>query len=110
MERSVTEMDEMDVRNWFARVPLEQARDTYRVVEGILQVRMEAQPLNRSRTGRAVRKDAGAPRVPVTMPLIEQAPQAALTGVGTGVYEAADHEPVSLQELRDVADKRLERQ
>jgi len=52
-------MDEMDVRMWFAKIPLEQARDTYRVVEGILQVRMEAQPEPRKRKKRS---DSGLSR------------------------------------------------
>lgn len=47
---------EHDVRQWFTKVSLEQARDTYRVVEGIIETRQAMQPK------RARRKDAGKPR------------------------------------------------
>lgn len=50
-------IDEMDVREWFKTADIEQARDTFRVVEGILEMRAE-----RSATGRRRRKDAGKPR------------------------------------------------
>lgn len=43
-------MDEMDVREWFKTVDVEQARDTFRVVEGILEMRG---------TARKRRKDTG---------------------------------------------------
>lgn len=59
-------IDEMDVREWFKHVDLEQARDTFRVVEGILEMRSE-----RSASGRRRRKDAGKPRDPKeSLPLI----------------------------------------
>ena len=52
-------IDERDIRIWFMKTELEQARDTYRVVEGILQVRMEAQPELKKRKKRS---DAGVAR------------------------------------------------
>ena len=50
------ELDEYDVRRWFMAVDLEQAQDTFRVVEGIIETRQAMQPK------RARRKDAGKPR------------------------------------------------
>jgi hypothetical protein len=50
------ELEEDDIRRWFMAVPLEQAQDTFRVVEGIIQMRTEAQP------ARKRRKDAGTKR------------------------------------------------
>ena len=55
-------MDEMDVREWFKTTELEQARDTFRVVEGILEMRG---------TGRKRRKDAGTKREPSHQQIIE---------------------------------------
>jgi hypothetical protein len=48
--------DEFDVRRFFKCAPLEQARDTFRVIEGILEMRGEAKPR------RARRSDAGVKR------------------------------------------------
>jgi hypothetical protein len=50
----MAELDEYEIRRWFKTVDLEQARDTFRVVEGILEMRAVAK--------RARRKDAGKPR------------------------------------------------
>lgn len=50
------ELDEYDVRRWFMAAPLEEARDTFRVVEGIIETRTAMQPK------RARRSDAGKPR------------------------------------------------
>ena len=55
-------LDEMDIRQWFKTVDIEQARDTFRVVEGILEMRG---------TGRKRRKDAGAKREPSQRQIIE---------------------------------------
>lgn len=49
-------MDEMDIRQWFKTVDLDQAQDTFRVVEGILEMRKDAQPKRKRRS------DAGRPR------------------------------------------------
>lgn len=50
------EIDEMDIRRWFITEDLEQARDTFRVCEGILEARQEAQPTRKKRA------DAGTKR------------------------------------------------
>lgn len=50
------ELDEYEIRRWFMAAELEQARDTFRVVEGIIETRMEMQPK------RARRSDAGTKR------------------------------------------------
>ena len=44
------------IRNWFMRVDLEQARDTLKICEGIVDARLTMQP------GRKRRSDAGTPR------------------------------------------------
>jgi hypothetical protein len=44
------EMDERDVRLWFMKTELEQAEDTFRVVEGIIQTRKEFQPKRKRRS------------------------------------------------------------
>ncbi len=44
------DIDEMDVRLWFMKTELEQAEDTFRVVEGILQTRKEYQPTRKKRS------------------------------------------------------------
>lgn len=54
-------IDEQDIREWFKTVDIEQARDTFRVVEGILEMRG---------TGRKRRKDAGRTRA-ATAPLYD---------------------------------------
>jgi hypothetical protein len=48
--KAPTPIDEMDIRGWFKAADVEQARDTFRVVEGILEMRG---------TARKRRKDAG---------------------------------------------------
>lgn len=53
------EIDERDVRIWFCKTELVQALDTFRVVEGILQARREAQPPAKRRKKR---RDAGQVR------------------------------------------------
>ena len=63
---SHSELDEFAVREWFKTVDIEQARDTFRVVEGILEMR--------SVPKRARRKDAGTKR--------GQDPQIALADAG----------------------------
>jgi hypothetical protein len=50
------ELDERDVRVWFMKADLTQARDTFRVVEGILQTREQFQPKRKKRS------DAGKSR------------------------------------------------
>jgi hypothetical protein len=50
---SMMHVEEHHVREWFKTVDIEQARDTFRVVEGILEMRG---------TGRKRRKDAGRTR------------------------------------------------
>ena len=49
-------IEEYDIRIWFMKTDLEQARDTFRVVEGILQTREEFTPKRKRRS------DAGKPR------------------------------------------------
>lgn len=53
------ELDERDVRIWFMKVDLDQAKDTFRVVEGIIQTREEYQPKRKQRS------DSGVKRAPV---------------------------------------------
>lgn len=50
------ELEESDIRAWFKAVELDQAQDTFRVVEGILEMRAEAQPKRKRRS------DAGTSR------------------------------------------------
>lgn len=56
MNEPRVELDERDIRVWFCKADLDQALDTFRVVEGILQARQEAQPVRKRR------RDAGKPR------------------------------------------------
>ena len=56
-----TWIDEYDIRRWFSAAPLEQARDTLHVCEGVVQVRSEAQPKRKTRS------DAGKPREQIHM-------------------------------------------
>lgn len=44
------EIDEMDIRIWFMETDLDQVRDTFRVVEGIIQTREEYQPKRKQRS------------------------------------------------------------
>lgn len=53
------DIDERDVRIWFCKTELAQALDTFRVCEGILQARQEAQPPVKQRKKRS---DAGQAR------------------------------------------------
>ena len=55
-------IEEIDIRYWFARIELEQAIDTFRVVEGILLARKEAQPKRKRRSdaGQSRDKDRGS--------------------------------------------------
>jgi|HubBroStandDraft_3_1064219.scaffolds.fasta_scaffold373351_2 hypothetical protein len=50
------EIDERDVRIWFMKADLDQAKDTFRVIEGIIQTREEYQPKRKKRS------DAGKSR------------------------------------------------
>lgn len=56
------EIDERDVRVWFMKADLEQALDTYRVIEGILETRKEFQPKRKRRSdaGQSRDKDPGS--------------------------------------------------
>jgi hypothetical protein len=49
-------LEELDIRHWFCAVDLEQALDTFRVVEGILQARQEAQPKRKRRSDAGTKK------------------------------------------------------
>jgi hypothetical protein len=49
-------IEEIDIRMWFMKVDLEQAQDTFRVVEGIIQTREQFQPKRKKRS------DAGQSR------------------------------------------------
>jgi hypothetical protein len=49
----VDSIEEYDIRRWFMSVDLTQARDTFRVVEGIIETRESMQPKRKRR------KDAG---------------------------------------------------
>lgn len=51
------EIEEYDIRMWFARTDLDQARDTFHVCEGILQARMEAQPRRRERSDKGTTRN-----------------------------------------------------
>ena len=53
------EIEEYDIRMWFCKTELVQAEDTFRVVDGILQARREAQPAVKQRKRRS---DAGVSR------------------------------------------------
>jgi len=53
--------DERDIRMWFARTDLDQARDTFHVCEGIIQARMEAQPRRRERSDKGTKRKAEQP-------------------------------------------------
>jgi hypothetical protein len=56
------EIDERDVRLWFMKTDLEQAEDTFRVVEGIIETRKEFQPKRKKRS------DAGTQRIELKEP------------------------------------------
>jgi hypothetical protein len=50
------ELDEYDIRRWFMATELDQARDTFRVVEGIIETRTAMTPKRQRRS------DAGKSR------------------------------------------------
>jgi hypothetical protein len=50
------EIDERDVRLWFMKTDLEQAEDTFRVVEGIIETRKEFQPKRKKRSDAGTKK------------------------------------------------------
>jgi hypothetical protein len=58
----VNEVEEFDIRKWFTMADLEQARDTFRVCEGIIQARLAMKPARKRRkdAGETRDKDAGA--------------------------------------------------
>ena len=56
------EIDERDIRLWFMKTDLEQAEDTFRVVEGIIETRKEFQPKRKKRS------DAGQQRIELKEP------------------------------------------
>lgn len=53
------ELEEFDIRKWFMTVDLEQARDTFRVVEGIIQTREQFQPKRKQRSDAGKKRDDG---------------------------------------------------
>jgi hypothetical protein len=61
------ELEEYDIRRWFIAVPLEEASDTFKVLEGILEARTLAQPTRKRR------RDAGTTRTQQTIDLREPA-------------------------------------
>jgi hypothetical protein len=58
----MSDIDERDVRLWFMKTDLEQAEDTFRVVEGIIETRKEFQPKRKKRS------DAGQQRIELREP------------------------------------------
>jgi hypothetical protein len=58
-ERTIADMDERDVRVWFMKTDLEQARDTFRVVEGIIQTREQFQTKRKTRSDAGKKRDDG---------------------------------------------------
>lgn len=56
------EIDERDVRMWFMKTELAQARDTFRVVEGIIETREAFEPKRKRRSdaGQSRDKDPGS--------------------------------------------------
>lgn len=55
-KRGDMDIDEREIRLWFMQTDLEQAIDTFRVVEGIIETRKEFQPTRKKRS------DAGKPK------------------------------------------------
>jgi hypothetical protein len=55
-EGQAVEIEEDHIREWFMRVDVEQARDTLKVCEGIVDTRLTMQPKRKRRS------DAGQPR------------------------------------------------
>lgn len=53
------DIEEFDIRMWFMKVELEQARDTFRVVEGIIQTREQFQPKRKTRSDAGKKRDDG---------------------------------------------------
>jgi hypothetical protein len=60
------EIDEQDIRRWFACVDVEQARDTLNVCRGIMDNRLLAPPKRQRRS------DAGKPRPSTQAQLIRE--------------------------------------
>ncbi len=56
------EMDERDVRVWFMKTDLVQAKDTFRVVQGIIETREAFEPKRKKRS------DAGQARIDLKEP------------------------------------------
>jgi hypothetical protein len=56
------DLDEFDIRRWFSVAPLEDAKDTARVIEGIIEGRLAAEPKRKRRSdaGQSRDKDAAA--------------------------------------------------
>ena len=50
------EIDERDIRLWFMKTDLEQAEDTFRVVEGIIETRKEFQPKRKQRADKGTKR------------------------------------------------------
>lgn len=55
----MADLEEFDIRAWFMKVDLEQARDTFRVVEGIIQTREQFAPKRRTRKDAGKKRDDG---------------------------------------------------
>ena len=53
-------LEEHDVRIWFMKTELEQAEDTFRVVQGIIETRKQFQPKRKRRSDAGVKRDAPA--------------------------------------------------
>jgi hypothetical protein len=53
------EIEEYDIRIWFMKTDLDQARDTFRVVEGIIQTREQFQPKRKRRSDAGKSRDDG---------------------------------------------------
>ena len=56
-------IDEYTIRQWFVTTELEQARDTLRVCEGIIQARLEAQPKRKQRSDAGKTRGTGTTQV-----------------------------------------------
>ena len=66
--KKLAALDEYDIRRWFMAAELEQAADTFRVVEGIIETRQAMQPK------RARRKDAGVKRAAERTRMLDEEP------------------------------------
>jgi hypothetical protein len=54
-------LDEYDIRQWFIHTELEQAQDTFRVVEGIMEARSVDQPKRKRRSDAGQKRGEQAP-------------------------------------------------